>query len=50
MYIYHIIDGGMLSTTSAVDRNAVRPVFYLNSDVTYTSGTGTRADPYIIGM
>ena len=27
---------------------AVRPVFYLNSDVTYVSGTGTESDPFRI--
>ena len=27
---------------------AVRPTFYLNSDVTYVSGTGTQTDPYRI--
>ena len=26
----------------------VRPVFYLNSDVTYISGTGTQYDPFRI--
>ncbi len=28
--------------------NAVRPVFYLNSDVTYISGSGTQSDPFRI--
>ena len=27
---------------------SVRPVFYLNTDVTYVSGTGTQTDPYRI--
>ena len=28
---------------------AIRPVFYLNSDVVLVGGTGTMSDPYIIG-
>ena len=28
--------------------NAIRPVFYLNSDVSYISGIGTKTDPYRI--
>lgn len=36
--IYHDEDAGY----------AVLPTFYLNSDVTYVSGTGTQSDPYII--
>lgn len=31
--------------TGVLDINAVRPCFYLNSDVAYSSGTGTESDP-----
>ena len=38
------VDTFNVSTSTA----AVRPSFYLNSNVEYVSGTGTEADPFII--
>ena len=40
-HIYHI-SGTYLA------EYAVRPVFYLNSDVQYSSGSGTSSDPFRI--
>ena len=49
------INAFWLTSTGSVDNLAavhgalsVRPVFYLSSDVSITSGTGTSSDPYII--
>ncbi|HIU11669.1 MAG TPA: hypothetical protein IAB65_03100 [Candidatus Onthocola stercorigallinarum] len=33
------------STGSTGEYNAIRPCFYLTSDVTYVSGSGTSYDP-----
>ena len=49
-----IFEGGMVAPTPPTDpdgnlyreQNAARPVFYLNSDVSYVSGTGSQEDPY----
>ena len=43
-------NGGGVSIYSGSfnDVNAVRPTFYLNSDVQYISGAGTQTDPYRI--
>lgn len=45
--IYFLSDQGRVSSGSS-SAYAVRPVFYLNSDVIYVSGTGTQTDPYQI--
>ncbi len=39
---------GSLSVSFSAYNVAVRPTFYLNSDVAYISGTGTTSDPYRI--
>ena len=39
---------GYLSFTTVDFYQAVRPCFYLNSDVTYVSGKGTKTEPIII--
>ena len=39
-----------LSNENAYYGNAIRPVLYLKSDVYVVSGTGTKVDPYRIGM
>ena len=50
--IYNLnYDGGIssiLDTGGGLLPVAVRPCFYLNSDVTYVSGTGTQSDPFRI--
>mgnify|MGYP005784855061 FL=1 len=50
--IYNLnYDGGIsfiLDTGGGLQPVAVRPCFYLNSDVTYVSGTGTQSDPFRI--
>ena len=40
--------GRVNSARGAENGFAIRPCFYLNSDVIYDSGTGTQADPYRI--
>ena len=42
--------GGYLYSTSASDGYSIRPVLYLKSNVYVVSGTGTKVDPYRIGM
>ncbi len=37
-----------VNTSSALLNRSVRPVFYLNSDIYYISGTGTQSDPFRI--
>ena len=44
-----VYPGGYVGNNDVYDTNGVRPVFYLTSNVAYKSGTGTYADPYIIG-
>ena len=41
---------GFLSSVYAYDGFGVRPVLYLDSTTYVIEGTGTNADPYIIGM
>ncbi len=43
---FSVESSGYVYGDAAVDStNAVRPVFYLNSNVTYSSGSGTESDP-----
>ena len=45
----YISDNGNLSSLSiSIFGCAIRPCFYLNSDVVYVSGTGSESDPYRI--
>ena len=39
---------GSLYTTGASIGNAVRPVFYLKSNVEYSGGSGTKSDPFTL--
>ena len=43
-------NGGYLDYFSASTGYSIRPVLYLKSDVYVVSGTGTKVDPYRIGM
>ena len=40
------VNSYIISSTSAANLNAVRPVFYLESKVGYSGGKGTKTDPY----
>ena len=49
-FVFYVATSGSIETALAYESgtgydNPIRPVFYLNSDVTYTSGTGTSTDP-----
>ena len=52
--VYYIDEFGSINSyNNSLDSNVVylysiRPVFYLNSDVEYVSGTGTQSDPFRI--
>ena len=46
----YVADNGYLNNFSATDGYAARPVLYLKSNVYVVSGTGTKVDPYRIGM
>lgn len=48
IYSWTINPSGYLYYTSISNTYAARPVFYLNSDVPSSSGTGTLSDPYIL--
>ena len=48
-YAWAVFSGGYVNSAGLNYTRAVRPVFYLTSDVTYLSGTGTASDPIIIG-
>ncbi len=43
-----VFNYGYLSSSSVGSWHGVRPVFYLNSDVEFSGGTGTLSDPYVI--
>ena len=43
------MSSGLSNVSGVTNYYSVRPTFYLNSDVTYKSGTGTSSDPIIIG-
>ena len=45
---WYVVSDGSVGNYLVYDAYGVRPVFYLTSDVTHNSGTGTYTDPYII--
>ena len=48
--VYFINNTGFLSQTPAKDAYSLRPTFYLNSSIKYSSGSGTKDDPIRIDM
>ena len=48
--VWYVNYSGSVSSDSANNGYASRPVLYLKSDVKYISGTGTKSDPYIIDL
>ena len=49
-YAYYIEAFGFIMSGSMVYSNfAIRPTFYLNSNITYVSGSGTSSDPIRLG-
>ena len=46
---YYVNSSGSISTRSLYNAHSLRPVFYLASDVSIVSGSGTSSDPFIIG-
>ena len=48
--VFIVYNSGYLSSGSAINGYAARPVLYLDSSVYVIDGTGTQSDPYIIGM
>jgi len=47
-FVWSIVSGGHVGDARLDDVFAVRPVFFLTTDVSYISGTGTLSDPIII--
>ena len=45
---FRITRTGYFDSSGVYSDNAIRPTFYLNSNVVYVSGTGTQTDPYRI--
>ena len=50
LYPLYVFNAGYLLSDSASEGCAARPVLYLKSGVYVTGGTGTKVDPYRIGM
>ena len=46
--VYFVNGLGWIDTSGVGSNRSTRPCFYLNSNVTYVSGTGTESDPYRI--
>ena len=46
--VFDVSIDGNLFNTNAYDGSSVRPVFYLNSNVEYSGGTGTESDPFTL--
>ncbi len=46
--VYAINADGTIGTSLPSEEKLIRPVVYLNSDVTFVSGSGTFDDPYIL--
>ena len=40
-----LVNGSALANISVIREYAIRPCFYLTSDVIYVGGTGTKSDP-----
>ncbi|MDD5865625.1 MAG: hypothetical protein PUD07_03995 [bacterium] len=47
---HNVISGGYLLSSDSYNGYAARPALYLKSNVYVVSGSGSEADPYIIGM
>ena len=47
-YVYNVNGGGFFSSSHAAVAFAARPVFYLESSVEFSGGTGTSSDPFIL--
>ena len=47
-YMYSVNINGNIAIYSLRYSNGIRPVFYLNSDVSYIGGTGTESNPFRI--
>ena len=45
---FYVDEDGSISYFDVYERYAIRPVFYLPSDVTSSGGTGTLSDPFIL--
>lgn len=45
-----IIKGGYIGNGQMSNFFSVRPILYLKSNVYVVSGTGTKVDPYTLGM
>ena len=50
MYVFRLCDDGVLEIFYASDKNAVRPVFYLNSNVILSSGNGSKENPFRLSL
>ncbi len=46
--VFLVRDNGNLESNGALSVSSVRPVFYLNSNVEYNGGTGTKSDPFTL--
>lgn len=49
VYSYYLKNDGTIDTDTSSNNKNIKPTFYLKGSVKYLSGTGTNADPYIVG-
>ena len=49
-FAFYVSGAGNVNRSNVGNSYAVRPSFYLNSSVTYVSGSGTAADPYRVEL
>ena len=47
---YFIVETGEVGSVTVNTTHVIRPVIFINSDSTFTGGTGTETDPYRIGV
>ena len=49
-YVFSVIDNAYVNGDLALEGIGARPVLYLNSNVYYLRGAGTKTDPFQIGL
>ena len=47
-YAFCVRGSGYIAPYALHDSNSIRPVFFLDTNIQYVSGSGTLADPFII--
>ena len=50
LIVFYVFSNGRLSNDHAAGGRSARPVFYLNSNVDFSGGSGTSSDPYRLAV